>query len=120
MRFAPEYGWVGVAWQNPADNWGDQPGGIDLTGATSLELWARGENGGEQIGIGVGIIGDEKPHPDSARASRDGIVLTNEWQRYSVPLENLDLSSLKTGFYITITGQRKPVTVYLDDIRFIR
>ena len=43
MRFVGEVGtWVGVAWQHPANNWGDQEGGYDLTGAKYLELWARG------------------------------------------------------------------------------
>ena len=43
MRYTGTFGWVGVAWQNPPNNWGEQDGGFDLTGATELELWARGE-----------------------------------------------------------------------------
>jgi hypothetical protein len=120
MRYTGEFGWVSVGWQHPANNWGDQEGGFDLTGAKELELWARGEYGGEQINIGVGLIGDDKPHADSARKSVDGIVLTDQWQRYRIPLKRLDLSSIKTGFFITIVGRRTPVTVYLDSIRYIR
>ena len=119
MRYTGEFGWVGVAWQHPPNNWGDQEGGFDLTGAKELELWARGEYGGEKIKIGVGLIGDEKPHADSSMTSVDGIVLTDEWQRYSISLKKLDLSSIKTGFVVTLTGRRTPVTVYLDSIRFV-
>ncbi len=120
MRYTGEFGWVGVAWQNPPNNWGDQEGGFDLTGAKQLELWARGEYGGERINIGVGIIGEDKPHPDSARKTVEGIVLTRDWKRYSVPLKKADLSSIKTGFVVTLTGRSSAVTVYLDSIRFVR
>lgn len=120
MRFVGQYGWVGVAWQNPPNNWGDQDGGYDLSGATALELWARGEYGGEKISIGVGLIGNDKPYPDSAVAKVDGIVLTQDWQRYRVPLTKLDLSSIKTGFVVTLSGRATPVTIYLDSLRYIR
>jgi hypothetical protein len=121
MRFVGEVGnWVGVAWQHPANNWGEMEGGHDLSGATQLELWARGEYGGERFNIGVGLLEADKPHPDSGKTSVEGLVLKREWQRYRIPLKNIDLSSLKTGFVVTLTGQRTSVNVYLDNIRFIR
>jgi len=120
LRYEGAYNWVGVAWQHPANNWGDEDGGFDLTGATHLEVWARGEYGGEKIGIGVGIIGKGKPFADSGIAKQEGIVLTREWQRYQLALRKTDLSSIKTGFVVSITGRRKPVTIYLDRIRFVR
>jgi hypothetical protein len=120
LRYTGEFGWVGVAWQHPANNWGDQDGGHDLTGATHLELWARGGYGGEQVKFGVGLLGKDTAHPDSGIASGDRITLKQEWQRYRVPLKKVDLSSIKTGFVVTVTGQRRPVTVYLDSIRFVR
>jgi hypothetical protein len=121
MRFDGEVGgWVGVAWQHPANNWGEQEGGYDLTGATLLELWARGEYGGERMKIGVGLLGKDTAHPDSGKTSVEGIVLKREWQRYRIPLKKLDLSSIKTGFVVTLSGQRTSVNVYLDNIRFIR
>jgi len=120
MRYEGKFGWVGVAWQHPPNNWGDQDGGFDLTGATELELWARGEYGGEKIKIGVGLLEKDRAYPDSGITSIEGIVLTREWQRYTIPLKKVDPSSLKTGFVATITGRSTPVTVYLDSIRFIR
>lgn len=50
----------------------------------------------------------------------EGVELTREWQRYSIPLKKLDLSSIKTGFVVTLVGRSTPVTIYLDSIRFVR
>jgi hypothetical protein len=121
MHFVGDVGtWVGVAWQHPANNWGDQEGGHDLTGATHLELWARGEYGAEKISISVGLLGQDKAHPDSAKTSPETIRLGKEWKRYRIRLKKLDLSSIKTGFVVTLSGRRPDLTVYLDSIRFIR
>jgi hypothetical protein len=120
LRYAGEFNWVGVAWQHPANNWGKQDGGFDLTGATHLQLWARGEYGGEQVKFGVGLLGKDTAYPDSGTTSVDGIILKQEWQRYRIPLKGIDLSSIKTGFVVTVSGRRKPVTVYLDSIQFVR
>ena len=120
LRYEGKFGWVGVAWQNPPNNWGDLEGGYDLTGATALELWARGEYGGEKVSFGVGIIQKDKAYPDSGIRKIDGIQLTREWRRYTIPLKKVDLSSIKTGFVVVLTGRRTPVTIYLDSIRFIR
>ncbi len=120
LRYVGEAGWVGVAWQNPPNNWGDQDGGFDLRGASYLELWARGEYGGEHVKFGVGLLEKDRAHPDSGKTSLDGIILKQEWQRYRIPLKGLDLSSIKTGFVVTLTGRPTPTTVYLDSIRFVR
>jgi hypothetical protein len=119
-RYEGTFGWAGVAWQNPPNNWGDTDGGFDLTGASELEVWARGEYGGEQVSFGVGLIGSDKAFPDSSIAKVDNIRLKREWKRYTVPLKRKDLSSIKTGFVVTVTGRRSPVTIYLDSIRFLR
>ena len=120
MRYTGKYRWVGVAWQHPPNNWGDQDGGFDLTGATHLELWARGEYGGEGVSFGVGLLESDNAYPDSGIKKIDGIKLTREWQQFRIPLKNLDLSSIKTGFVVTMTGRASPVTIYLDGIRFVR
>jgi len=121
MHFVGDVGtWVGVAWQHPPNDWGDQEGGHDLTGATHLELWARGEYGVEKISIGVGLLGSDKAHPDSAKTSTESIRLGKEWKRYRIRLKKRDLSSIKTGFVVTLSGRRPDLTVYLDSIRFIR
>jgi hypothetical protein len=112
--------WAAIAWQNPPNNWGDQDGGYNLTGASALELFARGEVGGEKVKFGVGLLGREKDHPDSVIVSSDDMRLTTEWQRVTIPLRGKDLTSIKTGFVITLFGGPSTTTVYLDTIRFIR
>ncbi|MEO0423031.1 MAG: glycoside hydrolase family 2 TIM barrel-domain containing protein [Pseudomonadota bacterium] len=120
VRYEGQFGWAGIAWQHPVNNWGDQEGGIDLTGARKLEFWARGEYGGEKVSFGVGLLESDKKYPDSSISKSGDIVLTDAWQRYEIRLRGKDLSSLKTGFYVTLVGRTSPVTIYLDSIRFTR
>ncbi|MFW2389944.1 MAG: hypothetical protein ACN4G0_16515 [Polyangiales bacterium] len=121
MRFDGAPGtWVGVAWQHPANDWGDREGGYDLAGAKYLELWARGKYSTEKISVAVGLLGQDKPYPDSGKTRPLDIVLTREWKRYRIRLKRLDLSRIKTGFVVTLSGKGSPVTVYLDEIRFVR
>ena len=120
MRYDGKFGWAGVAWQDPPNNWGDMDGGYNLDGAAELELWARGEYGGEKVSFGVGLLGSDTEYPDSGITRIDDIVLTRDWKRYSVPVNKLDLSSIKTGFVVTLAGRSSPVTIYLDSIRFVR
>jgi hypothetical protein len=120
MRYSGKFGWVGVAWQDPPNNWGDLDGGYDLTGASYLEVWAKGEYGGEEISLGVGLLGPDTANPDSGTTKLEGIVLKREWQRYRIPLDKIDLSSIKTGLVVTLKGRSAPVTVYLDSIRYVR
>jgi hypothetical protein len=61
-----------------------------------------------------------KPHPDSAKTTVEDIRLTKEWKRYRIRLKKLDLSSIKTGFVVTLTGRRPDATIYLDSIRFVQ
>ncbi|HCH66307.1 MAG TPA: hypothetical protein DFR83_26115 [Deltaproteobacteria bacterium] len=108
-------GWSGVAWQTPAHNWGDHPGGADLSNARFLVFRVRGEFGWGTIRVGSGIVDEDKPHPDSLKVEKT-VALTTEWQEVRVRLKG-DRSHLVTGFWWVLPQQR-PVTVYLDDIRF--
>lgn len=110
--------WVGVAWQHPVNDWGEQPGGFDLTGARKLTFWARGAEGGEKIDFAVGLIGSDKPYPDSVKAEKKGVKLKREWKRYEIDLKGADLTRVKTPFVWTMGGRGRPVTFWLDDIRF--
>jgi hypothetical protein len=110
--------WAGVAWQHPQDDWGDQPGGFDLTGARRLTFWARGAEGKERLDFGVGLLTSGKPYHDTVHAKKESVRLTTEWKQYSIDLEGEDLSRIKTPFVWTATGQGRAITFYLDDIRF--
>jgi len=111
--------WAGIYWQNPPNNWGTRPGGYDLTGATKLTFWARGDKGGERIEefkIG-GITGE---YADSDVAGIGPVVLTSEWQQFTIDLEGKDLSSVSGGFCWATNLDANPegATFYLDDIKY--
>lgn len=110
--------WGGVAWQDPPDDWGQRPGGWDLTGAQRLAFWARGGKGGEAVEFKVGLLERDVPYFDTAIVTLGKVVLTPEWQEYSIPLTGKDLSRIKTGFVWVLSGKDEPITFYLDDIRF--
>ena len=111
--------WAGIYWQNPPNNWGTRPGGYDLTGAKKLTFWARGEKGGERIEeFKVGGITGE--YADSDAAGIGPVVLTTEWQQFTIDLEGKDLSSISGGFCWSTNVDVNPqgATFYLDDIRY--
>ncbi len=118
VEYSASGDWAGVVWQDPANDWGDQPGGWNLTGAKKLKFWARGEKGGENVTFKFGVLGSDKKHSDSASGDGGATKLTNEWQEYSIDLSGKDLSRIKTGFVWTLPGQGSPVVFFLDDIRF--
>lgn len=110
--------WAGVVWQDPANDWGDQPGGWNLTGAKKLKFWARGEKGGESVSFKFGVLGADKKYSDSATGAINEVKLTKEWKEYTIDLEGKDLTRIKTGFVWAVAGQGSPVVFFLDDIRF--
>ena len=113
--------WGGVLWQSPAEDWdGKQPGGANLTGATHLEFYVRGATGGETVNFVFGVLDGSQPYRDTAKGELKSVRLTKDWEKLKFPLKGLDLRQIKTGFGWSLAGQGKPVTFYLDDIRYIR
>lgn len=110
-------GWGGVVWQSPANDWGDLPGGFNLTGAKKLSFWARGDKGGEKVSFSFGIL-DKPRYADSAKGEIKDLTLSKDWKQYSIDLAGKDLSQIKTGFCWTLASQGAPVAFYLDDIKF--
>ncbi len=111
--------WSGIYWQNPPNNWGSRPGGYDLTGAKKITFWARGEKGGERVEeFKVGGITGE--YADSDVAGIGPVVLTSDWQQFTIDLEGKDLSSISGGFCWATNLDVNPegCTFYLDDIRY--
>ena len=109
--------WAGIVWQDPANDWGDQPGGFNLTGAKKLKVWARGDKGGETVSFKFGVLGTDKKYSDSATGAINDLKLTKEWTEYAIDLAGKDLTRIKTGFVWTVDGQGSPVVFFLDDIR---
>lgn len=109
--------WAGVVWQSPENDWGDQEGGFDLRGARKLTFWARSATGTEKITFGVGLIGRDKPYFDTTK--KETIVdLSADWKQYTIDLGDADLQRIKSGFFFSLAGQGKPITFYLDEIKF--
>jgi hypothetical protein len=111
--------WAGIYWQNPAHNWGGRKGGFNLTGATKLTFWARGDKGGERVEefkMG-GVTGD---YPDTDTAFIGPVILTPQWKQYTIDLRGKDLSYISGGFCWTTNAEVNPesCTFYLDDIRY--
>lgn len=124
-------GVLGACDIQPLCNWGDNPGaGFDLTGATKITFWARGENGGEKIEFFIGGIGRDintgdplQPYPDSlARVPSTGhaITLTKKWKKYTINLKGKDLRYVVGGFGWVADAMKNPsgTIFYLDDIQY--
>ena len=110
--------WHGVIWMDPPNDWGDQPGGYNLTGAKKLSFWVRGEKGGETVNFKFGIIAEGAKFHDSATGETGDLPLTTEWTEHSIDLTGASLTRIKTGFVWMLAPQSPSVTFYLDDIRY--
>jgi len=118
-KSSKESGWAGIYWQTPANNWGDNVGGYNLTGKKRLTFWARGAKGGEVVSefkMG-GLVGTKG---DSDSASTGSIVLSTQWKKYTIRLAGKDLSHIIGGFSWTANRDSNPngMTFYLDNIRY--
>ena len=112
--------WVGVYWLNPALNWGFVPdAGYDLTGASKVIFYAKGEKGDELIYFEIGGINGQ--YPDSCKTGKVKVELTTEWKKYEIVLrDSLDLSYVIGGFCFVIdeTLNHDGAIFYLDDIYY--
>lgn len=113
-------GWTGIYWQYPDNNWGDTPQARDLTGVTKLTFWAKGEKGGEKVEFKVGGITGKYPDSIYPAVSTGVIVLSSEWQQYTIDLSGKDLSHVIGGFCWVTNKKQNPYgcTIYLDEVRF--
>lgn len=114
--FTAATGWGGVVWQSPANDWGDRPGGFNLTGAKKVSFWARGEKGGEVVTFKFGVLPRDEPFYDTAQGQTEPVPLTADWKQYSIDAVGKDLSRIKTAFVWTVAASGAPITFYLDDI----
>jgi hypothetical protein len=120
-RRSQGFGWAGIYWQQPANNWGNLNGGYNLTGMRRVTFWARGARGGEKVAeFKVGGIRGQKP--DTGLATVGPVVLTPEWKQYEINLSGVDLGKLSGGFAWSASAFDNPggITFYIDEIRFER
>ena len=117
ISYAARGGWYGVGFVDPANDWGDILGGYDISGASTFSFWAKANDTNVKATIGFGLIGKDKPFPDSAKKSTE-IVLTKKWKRYSIKTKKLDLSCIRSGLVVVAPGNGFPHAIYLDEVVF--
>lgn len=110
--------WAGAFWQQPPNNWGDKPGGFDLTGMKRLTFWAKSPDGAKIAEFKVGGITGE--HGDSDSQTIGPVTVSKDWQKYTIDLASKDLSHIVGGFCFSASRDDNPngYTLYLDEIRF--
>ncbi len=112
------------------NNGEQQDAGLDLTGATELRFFAKGETGNETVEfftLGFGYDGETGErlveYPDSAaKRSLGSVHLTREWQEYVIDVSRADLSYICCGFGFVLSGsggETAENVFYLDEIRFV-
>ncbi len=125
-QFFSGHGWAGIYWLFPENNWGEKKG-FDLTGATELSFWARGEKGGEKAEFKVGGVNcypyhdPKKPYQDSLGPITTGVItLSKEWKEYRISLAGHSLKNVIGGFcWVTNIWQNpKGCTIYIDNVRY--
>ncbi|MCL2548925.1 MAG: hypothetical protein FWE76_07175, partial [Symbiobacteriaceae bacterium] len=112
----------------PDADFGAHDAGLDLSGATSLVFYAKGETGKERVEFFMGGLGwqgsiKSAVYADSTRKVTLGYVtLSQEWQRYELDLQGKDLSRIGCGFgWVTNDVNNrgtKKVCFYVDDIHY--
>jgi hypothetical protein len=122
--YGPPCNWAGCYWQEPANNWGKEAAfdgaGYDLRAYNKLVFWARADKEATaefKVGGIIGPYGDSLTYP---RASR--VRLTTEWKQHTIDLADANLKRIIGGFCFATNPSQAPggVTVFLDDIQFVR
>lgn len=110
--------WTGIYWQYPDKNWGDTLG-IKIKKANHISFWAKGETGGEVVEFKSGGIGGRK-YQDSYTVSLGKKMLSNSWNRFTLDLNNQDLSNVIGAFAWIASADDNPngLAFYLDEIKF--
>jgi hypothetical protein len=97
----PGYGWAGVLWQYPLNNFGNLGGGYPIPpGATTISFWARGTVGREKVqfvsGEGQGgliIFAAACSDYVATNVTNATFPATPTWVHYAIPIAGLDYSA---------------------------
>jgi hypothetical protein len=112
----------------PLPNFGTEPNaGVDLSGATQLCFYAKGEAGSEVVDFFMGGVGRDPvtgnpvaPHPDSTPVRKLTVPLDTAWAEYCIDLSGADLSYILGGFGWVASDSANPngAVFYVDDIEY--
>lgn len=107
-------------WDPPGGDWAKVDGGFDLSCATKLTFWARGEEGGEKAEFKVGGLRGTYQDSLQPALSTGPITLESEWKQYTLDLAGEPLDHIIGGFVWVTDKPSNPngATIYIDDIRF--
>ena len=117
ISYNKEYDWYGFGLVDPANDWGEILGGYDFSGAEKFTFWAKSSQKGVVATIGFGLIGSNKPYPDTAKKSIE-IKLTTKWKKYTIKLKKLNLECVRSGLVLFSSGQGSSHDIYIDDVKF--
>ena len=110
--------WAGIFWQNTLAVIKNLEAGYDLKGAKKLTFYARGSDGSELVEFRIGC--EDVPNRDSFMTRSGVIRLSRYWKKYTMIVENEDLSSVLNGFGVIFNAGENPkgCTIYLDKIYY--
>jgi hypothetical protein len=117
IRYNERDNWYGVAFVDPANDWGEILGGYDIGEAKKFSFWAKADQKNIKATVGFGLIDKDKPFPDTGKKSIE-IVLTEKWKKYTIKAKKEDLSCIRSGFVIFSSSDGFPHEIYIDDILF--
>lgn len=99
--------WYGLAFADPANDWGNILGGYDISGAKTFSFWAKTNANNVNAKIGFGLIKEDQPFPDTALKHIE-IQLTKDWKKYTINTKRLDLSCIRSGLVLFSSGNGFP------------
>ena len=117
ISYKQDYDWYGLGLVNPANDWGEILGGYNVTGAKKFTFWAKASKEDVDATIGFGLIGKDKPFPDTAKKSIE-VKLTTKWKQYTISTKGLDLSCIRSGLTIFSAGSGIGQDIFIDDVTF--
>ena len=116
ISYKDDHDWYGIGFVDPKNDWGDVAGGYEIIGAKTFSFWAKVSTPLTAT-IGFGLIGNDKPFPDSTKKSIE-VKLTTKWKKYTINVKKLDLSCIRSGLVLFSSGQGTPHDIYIDNVVF--
>jgi hypothetical protein len=109
------FGWAGVVWQFPANNWTDPStmGGLNICGATKITFWAAAVTGTQTVDF---LAGNR-----AYRTKLTGQVLSTTWRQFtmtlSVPVPDAN-TSIGFGWSTNLPAVGGSVAFMVDNIEW--
>jgi hypothetical protein len=116
ISYKEDHDWYGIGFVDPKNDWGDVAGGYEIIGAKTFSFWAKASTDMTAT-IGFGMIGNDKPFPDSTKKAIE-VKLNTKWKKYTINVKNLDLSCIRSGLVVFSSSNGTPQDIYIDNVVF--